>query len=185
MALGTPWTVSPGGRWARGWPSPLPCGTHMLEPGVRRSQARSAGGHLSACPHLCAFYRMTPAPGSALWANTPESPGALGLRFPTCAVCQVTSRSELWVCSPHAAAHAHGGHMPAHLCSGLQPAPVYLLAGTLYLCTQGSAAERLPSAQAVTPGAPDRVPRRAPHGSLLLPLPESLPLSVSLSVSHK
>ena len=40
----------------------------------------------------------------------------------------------------------------------------------------GSAVERLPWARGMTPGSRDRVPT----GSLLLPLPVSLPLSVPL-----
>ena len=44
----------------------------------------------------------------------------------------------------------------------------------------GSVVERLPSAQGVTLESPDRVPHQAPAGSLLLPLPVFLPLSVSL-----
>ena len=46
----------------------------------------------------------------------------------------------------------------------------------------GSAVERVPSAQDVIPEFQDRVPHRAPAWSLLLlPLPMSLPLSVSLT----
>ena len=45
----------------------------------------------------------------------------------------------------------------------------------------GSVVERLPSAQVMTPGSRDRVLHWAPAGSLLLPLPLSLPLSLCLS----
>ena len=41
----------------------------------------------------------------------------------------------------------------------------------------GSVAERLPLVQGVILEFQDRVPHRAPPGSLLLPLPVSLPLS--------
>ena len=45
----------------------------------------------------------------------------------------------------------------------------------------GSVVERLPSAQAMILGSWDQVPHLAPSGSLLLPLPMSLPFSVCLS----
>ena len=44
----------------------------------------------------------------------------------------------------------------------------------------GSEVERLPSAQGVIPGSWDQVPIGLPAGSLLLPLPVYLPLSVCL-----
>ena len=43
----------------------------------------------------------------------------------------------------------------------------------------GSAVEHLPLAQGMIPGFWDRVPHPVPHRNLLLPLPLSLPLSVS------
>ena len=43
----------------------------------------------------------------------------------------------------------------------------------------GSVVECLPLAQGVIPGFRDQVPHQAPAGSLLLPLPMSLPLCVS------
>ena len=46
----------------------------------------------------------------------------------------------------------------------------------------GSVVERLPLAQGVTSGSWDRVPYWLPTGSLLLPLPVSLPV---FCVSHK
>ena len=44
----------------------------------------------------------------------------------------------------------------------------------------GSAVERVPLAQGMTPGSWDRVPHGLPAGSLLLPLPVSLPLSLCI-----
>ena len=44
----------------------------------------------------------------------------------------------------------------------------------------GSVVECLPSAQVVIPGSWDRVLHQAPGRSQLLPLPMSLPLSLSL-----
>ena len=51
----------------------------------------------------------------------------------------------------------------------------------------GSGVELLPSAQGVTPGSRDQVPRQAPPaaGSLLPPPPGSRPLSVSGSLMSK
>ena len=49
----------------------------------------------------------------------------------------------------------------------------------------GSVVEHLPLAQVVILGSRDRVPHQAPCGSLLLPLPVSLPLSVCLSWINK
>ena len=45
----------------------------------------------------------------------------------------------------------------------------------------GSAVEHLPSALGVIPGSWDQVPIGFPAGSLLLPLPVSLPFSLCLS----
>ena len=45
----------------------------------------------------------------------------------------------------------------------------------------GSVVEHLPSAQGMIPGSWNRVPYWAPSGSLLIPLPMSLPLSLCLS----
>ena len=44
----------------------------------------------------------------------------------------------------------------------------------------GSVVKCLPLAQVMIPGSWDQIPHQAPQGSLLLPLPMSLPLSVSL-----
>ena len=50
----------------------------------------------------------------------------------------------------------------------------------------GAAVWRLPLAQGAILETRDRIPRRAPGaGSLLLPLPVSLPLSLSLCDYHK
>ena len=49
----------------------------------------------------------------------------------------------------------------------------------------GSVVEHLPSAEVMILGSWDRVPHLAPAGSLLLPLPLSLPLSVCLSLINK
>ena len=47
-------------------------------------------------------------------------------------------------------------------------------------CLGGSVVGHLPSAQGVVLGSWDHIPHQAPHEELLLPLPMSLPLSVSL-----
>ena len=49
----------------------------------------------------------------------------------------------------------------------------------------GSVVEHLPLAQVMVPGSWDRVLQRVPAGSLLLPLPVSLPLSLCLSWINK
>ena len=57
----------------------------------------------------------------------------------------------------------------------------HMLLKSLWGCLGGSAVERMPSAQDVIPEFPDRVLYWAPLWSLLLlPLPMSLPFSVSL-----
>ena len=57
---------------------------------------------------------------------------------------------------------------------------VLLFEMALWECLGGSVVEHLPLAQVVIPGSWDRVPHGLPTGSLLLHLPVSLSLSVSL-----
>ena len=79
--------------------------------------------------------------------------------------------------------HVQGSRFPLYAIHGFlqQPqtvrGPLPYAAGTVL---DSGDTQWLPSAQGMIPGSWDRVPHHAPAGSLHLPLPVSLPLSVCL-----